>query len=92
MITDLGSSAEMIRRGNIEGFSKGSNAIFENPASLYNINLVSTSVFASQIIMMKGIVECTLSRLQREVCLAYSQRNFASCLKIINMKCPIPTL
>ncbi len=49
MITDLGSSAEMIRRGNIEGFSKGSNAIFENPASLYNINLVSTSVFSSQI-------------------------------------------
>lgn len=49
MISELGSSAEMIRRGNIEGFSKGSNAIFENPAGLHNINLVSTSVFASQI-------------------------------------------
>ena len=50
MITDLGSSAEMIRRGNIEGFSMGSNAIFENPAALHNINLVSTSVFSTQII------------------------------------------
>ncbi len=49
MITDLGSSAEMIRRGNIEGFSVGSNAIFENPASLYKVNLLSASVFASQI-------------------------------------------
>ena len=29
MITDLGSSAEMIRRGNIEGFSVGSNAILK---------------------------------------------------------------
>ena len=49
MITDLGSSAEMIRRGNIEGFSKGSNAIFENPAGLHQVNVISTSVFASQI-------------------------------------------
>tara|TARA_B100001121_G_C18700507_1_gene627538 strand:+ start:11270 stop:12229 length:960 start_codon:yes stop_codon:yes gene_type:complete len=49
MITDLGSSAEMIRRGNIEGFSVGSNAIFENPASLHKVNLLSTSVFSSQI-------------------------------------------
>ncbi len=49
MITDLGSSAEMIRRGNVEGFSYGSNAIFENPASLSNVNVLSTSVFASQI-------------------------------------------
>ena len=49
MITELGSSAEMIRRGNVEGFSKGSNAIFENPAGLYNVNVISTSVFASQI-------------------------------------------
>ena len=49
MITDLGSSAEMIRRGNIEGFSLGSNAIFENPASLHKVNVLSTSVFSSQI-------------------------------------------
>ena len=49
MLTDLGSSAEMIRRGNVEGFSSGSNAIFENPASLYNVDTASTSVFASQL-------------------------------------------
>jgi hypothetical protein len=49
MISDLGSSAEMIRRGNIEGFSSGSNAIFENPASLYRVDRISTSVFQSKI-------------------------------------------
>ncbi len=49
MITDLGSSAEMIRRGNIEGFSSGSNSIFENPAGLYRVNYISTSVFASEL-------------------------------------------
>ena len=49
MISDLGSSAEMIRRGNVEGFSSGSNAIFENPASLYRVNKISTSVFSSKI-------------------------------------------
>ena len=49
MITDLGSSAEMIRRANIEGFSQGSNAIFENPAGLHQVNVISASVFSSQI-------------------------------------------
>lgn len=49
MLTDLGSSAEMIRRGNIEGFSQGSNSIFENPAALYRVKNVSTSVFATQL-------------------------------------------
>ncbi len=49
MLTDLGSSAEMIRRGNIEGFSAGSNGIFENPAGLYRVNKISTSVFSSKL-------------------------------------------
>lgn len=49
MLTDLGSSAEMIRRGNIEGFSHGANAIFENPASVYTIKYVSLSAFTTQI-------------------------------------------
>mgnify|MGYP001962517001 CR=1 FL=1 len=49
MITDLGSSAEMIRRGNVEGFSHGSNAIFENPAGLKHVNTISTSIFSTQI-------------------------------------------
>ncbi|MEK9727525.1 MAG: type IX secretion system membrane protein PorP/SprF [Candidatus Margulisiibacteriota bacterium] len=49
MLTDLGSSAEMIRRGNIEGFSAGSNGVFENPAGLYRVNKLSTSVFSSEL-------------------------------------------
>ncbi|MGA0241956.1 MAG: hypothetical protein ACO3K7_03025 [Candidatus Marinamargulisbacteria bacterium] len=49
MITDLGSSAEMIRKGNIEGFSAGANSVFENPAGLYRVNTLSTSVFATTI-------------------------------------------
>ncbi|MGC6366822.1 MAG: hypothetical protein ACON35_02345 [Candidatus Marinamargulisbacteria bacterium] len=49
LLTDLGSSAEMIRKGNIEGFSSGSNAVFENPAGLYRVDTGSTSVFSSQI-------------------------------------------
>lgn len=49
MITDLGASAEIIRRGNIEGFSSGAASIFENPAGLYRVNHISTSVFASEL-------------------------------------------
>ena len=37
LLTDLGSSAEMIRKGNIEGYSVGSNSVFENPAGLYRV-------------------------------------------------------
>lgn len=49
MLTDLGSSAEMIRRGSIEGFSHGAHAVFENPAGLYRVNNVSVSAFSSKI-------------------------------------------
>lgn len=49
LLTDLGSSAEMIRKGNIEGYSVGSNSVFENPAGLYRVKTGSASVFSSQI-------------------------------------------
>ena len=67
MITDLGSSAEMIRRGNVEGFSKGSNAIFENPAGLHHINIISTSVFASQIMQEVNYRNISLHLIQERV-------------------------
>ena len=49
MISDLGTSAEVIRRGNIEGFSTGANSVFENPAGLYRVKRLSSSVFATQL-------------------------------------------
>jgi hypothetical protein len=47
MSTDVGSSARMIRIGNIEGFSDLSSAIFENPASLYKTKTISTAMFTT---------------------------------------------
>ncbi|NQY75176.1 MAG: hypothetical protein HRT90_10540, partial [Candidatus Margulisbacteria bacterium] len=47
LLTDVGSSAEMIGIGNIEGFSKSSNSVFENPASLYRVDNYSTSFFTT---------------------------------------------
>ncbi|MBT5855012.1 hypothetical protein HOH87_00060 [bacterium] len=49
MLSDLGSSAEMIGKGNIEGFSDTSNSIFENPASLIKVKNYSTSFFTTTI-------------------------------------------
>ena len=49
MLTDYGSSAEIVRRGSVEGFSHGAHAVFENPAGLYRINKLSVSAFSSKI-------------------------------------------
>ena len=49
MISDLGSSAAVIRKANIEGFSNSSNLIFENPAALFKIKNTSASFFTSTI-------------------------------------------
>ncbi len=46
-VSDIGSSAEMIGRANIGGFSRSANGIFENPASLYRINAMSASLFTT---------------------------------------------
>lgn len=43
--TRVGTSAKMIRQGNIEGFSELSASVFENPAALYRINKFSSSLF-----------------------------------------------
>lgn len=45
---DLGSSARMIRRGNVEGFSSVADIVFENPAGLYRIRKFSTSAFSTR--------------------------------------------
>ncbi len=49
MLTELGTSAEMIRRGNIEGFGFGANSVFDNPAGLYRTKHVSATAFASTL-------------------------------------------
>ena len=48
-VTEIGSSAQSIRIGNIEGFSSFSNSIFENPAGLYRLNKVSGTLFTSKL-------------------------------------------
>lgn len=41
----VGSSAESIRIGNIQGFTNKSYALFDNPASLHRLNKFSVSLF-----------------------------------------------
>ena len=48
-VSGIGSSAQSIRIGNIEGFSSFSNSIFENPAALYRLNKVSGMLFTSKL-------------------------------------------
>ncbi len=46
-MTDIGSSAEMIGRGKIAGFSRAANGLFENPAALHRIDFMSVSLFTT---------------------------------------------
>ena len=46
-ITQLGSSARHIAIGNVDGFSYGSDSIFENPAALYRVGNYSINLFSS---------------------------------------------
>jgi hypothetical protein len=45
--SDIGTSAQMIRLGNIEGFSHTASSVFENPAALYRISRLSGSMFTT---------------------------------------------
>jgi hypothetical protein len=47
--SDIGSSAEMIGQGNIEGFSDKANSVFDNAAGLYRINAFSTNLFTTTL-------------------------------------------
>lgn len=49
MISELGTSAETISLGNIEGFSRSSSGVFENPAALYRVRKYATTFFTSEI-------------------------------------------
>ena len=54
-MTELGSSASMIGLGNIHGFEKSANVIFDNPAGLNNINGISAGSFYTEL--MNGEIE-----------------------------------
>ncbi len=54
-MTELGSSASMIGLGNIHGFEKSANVIFDNPAGLNNINGISAGSFYTEL--MDGEIE-----------------------------------
>ncbi|MGE4169733.1 MAG: hypothetical protein AB7F28_03335 [Candidatus Margulisiibacteriota bacterium] len=47
LISEVGSSAEMIGMGNIEGYGSAANSIFDNPAALKRVNRGSVSVFTT---------------------------------------------
>ena len=47
LATDIGANARQIAMGTIDGFSKDSTAIFENPAGLYHIKSKSASFFTA---------------------------------------------
>ena len=49
LISDIGSSAQSIALGNIEGFSDSSTAVFDNPAGLYRTTGYSISLFTTQL-------------------------------------------
>jgi len=48
--TDAGSSAQMISKGYIEGFSNGPASVFENPAGLYRSESGGFSFFTTSVI------------------------------------------
>lgn len=54
-MTELGTSASMIGLGNIHGFEKSANVIFDNPAGLNNINGISAGSFYTEL--MNGEIE-----------------------------------
>lgn len=54
-MTELGTSASMIGLGNIHGFEKSANVIFDNPAGLNNINGISAGSFYTEL--MNGEIQ-----------------------------------
>ena len=45
LITDAGTSADMIGRGYVEGFDRSTSGLFQNPASLKSVEHMSFSTF-----------------------------------------------
>lgn len=64
----VGSSAAMIRRAYIQGFSPYASSVFENPAALHRTSRLSTSLFSTTIAQENLYYNAALSlRLKRGV-------------------------
>ena len=50
LITDLGSTAQTIAKGSVEGFNQTASVLFENPAGLYQSNQYSWSIMRATVI------------------------------------------
>jgi len=62
MISDIGSSAQAIALGNIEGQSRTASAIFSNPAGLYPIRGYSFSLFQTTVMNDINYLNFALSK------------------------------
>lgn len=49
MVTDVGTSAGMLGKGQIEGFDSSAVSVLENPAGLYRVENQSMSIFSTQL-------------------------------------------
>jgi hypothetical protein len=49
MVTDVGTSAGMLGKGQIEGFDSSAVSVLENPAALYRVESQSMSIFSTQL-------------------------------------------
>lgn len=61
MVSDIGTSARMIRIGNIEGFSEYANVVYENPAGLYKTKGLSASMFTTEIMQEVRYINLCMS-------------------------------
>lgn len=49
MVTEVGTSAGMLGKGQIEGFDSSAISVLENPAALYRVQTQSVSMFSTQL-------------------------------------------
>lgn len=49
MVTDVGTSAGMLGKGQVEGFDSSAISVLENPAGLYRVKNQSVSMFSTQL-------------------------------------------
>ncbi|MAQ64707.1 MAG: hypothetical protein CL503_05340 [Actinobacteria bacterium] len=62
LISDIGASAQSIALGNIEGSSRTADAIFSNPAGLYQIKNYSVSLFQATVMNDINYINASLCK------------------------------
>lgn len=61
LISEIGTSAQMIGVGNVSGFGQGAAVLFENPASLTNSEDTSLSLFTTKILDEVNYISLAIS-------------------------------